>query len=825
MNPHAKHPNLPPRGPADADLYVIGTWPSPAEDLQGKVWSHREAAPVRKFASTARVRYSHVVRTLPKGDKPLEHEVLAFRRETTEDIEATQPRVILACGNLAFQFFQPKIASQMKSNMHIHRGRKFPVRVGRHTCWMVPTFSMVEYKLMSEKGDKVCRDPKQWRQYLDDDIQLAFELSKSREKPFVEVHDAQRILDQAGARLLYNPQEILDALEDLIRDVDENDGILAYDYETQELRPYLPGARVDSLAIHTYKHTIAFPVEHPRIEWTVSQYKYFKDCWRKVLSLYECIAHGQEFETEWDMHLLGRAAARVPKRRHCSMTQAYVLSSRVGRAKGGDNDDDRGVAGLSLDYLCRLHQGLPLKALSDAKLWKERDALPDLLKYDAMDAIKTFEIFCTQEEELRAAGLESAYDKQMRRIPTVVISQWDGVPVVQSVVAELSDKYQDRIDEATANLNKLDEIEEFKRRFGRPFNPNSDRDTPLLFNEILDQKLGSAQEAAIAKFKHVEFSAKYILEYKKAKKLISTYVNPFDIRSAKHHIMPDGLVHCRYHTIRVETGRVSSSEPNLTNLPDRGEGKDTKRAMVAPPGYIWTAFDYGQIEARVFVFESRDKTFKKHLWNGYDVHMEWAEKLARLFPEIIRRYDGDMDKWRSAAKNQVVFPWFFGAGLESVARSIKVEPYELRPVREEFQQTFSGIFAWHKKISKFFAKNGYVQTLSGLRRYGPMSFNAQTNMPIQGFAAEICFNAWSRLSEYAMKHDLPWLSPRMMVHDDLKFLHPISETDTIMDIVPRVMCVVPYSAAKIVPIVVEASQGPNLADMPKLGEYSSEQYQ
>lgn len=825
MNPKAKNPNLQPTGPADAELYVLGNWPSEAEDKIGKAWGHSEARPVRKLVGRVRVRYGHTVRTLPKTDKPLEHEVLAFRKEVLADIEATRPKVILCCGNLAFQILQPGLAPSMKSNMHIHRGRKFPVRVGRHTCWMVPTFSMDEYAVMVVKGDKVCRDGRQWQRFLDDDIRVALELSKSQGKPpFVEVHDAGRILEQADAQLLYKPDEILDALDDLIVNVPD-DPLMCHDYETQGTRPYQKGARVDTLAIKTARVCISFPVQHPRITWSPEQWAEFLVLWGRVLALYEDIAHGQEFETEWDMHLLGRKAARLPKRRHCSIVQAFVLSSRAGRVKNEDDKKAGGsVAGLSLDYVCRLWRGLPLKALSAAKLWEERDALPDLLKYGALDVILTFEVFLDQDAELEAEGLLDIYYRQMRRIPTVVLSQWDGVPCEQDGVEDLREQYQARLDEADAELRSLDEIKEFDRRFGRRFNPGAPEDAKQLFNVVLEQELLSSTEAAIAKFVDVEFSAKYILAWRKAKKMLSTYVSPFLVSGGKHHIQPDGLIHCRYYTTRTQTGRVSSAEPNMTNLPERGAGKDCKRPMIAPPGWEWSAFDYKSIEARVFAIVTGDKAFTKALWKNYDVHMEWAQKIAGLFPDVLRRHDGEIKQLRSAIKNQLVFPWFFGAGLPSVAKSLGVDEDQLKPVREEFRLTFKGIFAWHKQISKFFDQNGYVETLTGRRRHGPMSFNAQTNMPIQGLAADICFDAWDRISEHALRENIPYLNPRMMVHDDLKFLHPISERDHVMEVVPRMMCQLPFSWARVVPIEVEASRGPNLFDMTECGEFSSEDY-
>lgn len=820
MNPAAKSPNMQPVGPGEASLYVLCPFPTAEEDRKGKPLVHREADTVHKFLRRARhVRIGHVVRTMPSEDAPKEHEIVAFSREVIEDIEAAKPKCILAMGDLPFQLLQPGIAKHMRSFMHIHRGRRFPVRVGSHVCWMVPTFDPVTAARMRKSGDDMCNDGKEWSRFLDEDLRLAVDISKRSQPPGIREWDVKKLLADANTQLIYQPEHILDAMQGL---VDSRPGRFAFDYEGTCLRPYQKDARLLSLAIATNDLCLSFPLQHHKTVWKGKQWDQLLDLWWELLQRNEAIAHGLEFEAEWTYHLLGRDGCRAAKRWHCTIAQAYVLSSRAGRSRSSDGDgSERGVVGLSLDYLARLYEGFPLKMLSPGELWKETGQMTELLRYNAGDAILTLDIWNAQMDELEEQKLEHVYERQVRRIPTAVLSQIDGQPVDRDTVIEVCEKYEGTRDTALRKLHALDECQEFRRRFGHDYRPNAPEDVKRLFSEVLEHDMKSASAANLAALENVEFAAKYTLEYKKHHKIYSTYIQPIDHRNPDNQVFPDGRVHCRYYTTRTETGRVSSGEPNMTNQPERGIGKDMKRCFAAPDGWEWTAFDYGQIEARVLGMASKDRVFCKALWTGYDVHMEWAEKIARLFPEVLRRHDNNMKKWRAAAKNQVVFPWFFGAGLTSVARNIRVDPDRLAEVREEFWDTFSDSKNWQKKTLKRYEKTGYVETLTGRRRQGPMSYNMKINGPIQGTTADIVFDAWDRVSELAEREGLTWLQPNMMVHDDLKFLHPISERDTIMKVVPKLMLDLRFDFINV-PIVIEASRGPNLAEMPEIGEFSSE---
>src|SRR5262249_26087596 len=138
-------------------------------------------------------------------------------------------------------------------------------------------------------------------------------------------------------------------------------------------------------------------------------------------------------------------------------------------------------------------------------------------------------------------------------------------------------------------------------------------------------------------------------------------------------IYPDKLVHAQFNTFFAETGRLSCEDPNLQFFPKREEAtRELRLPISAPPGCYVLAIDYGQIEARVIAMFTKDKNFVKSLWERYDVHMEWAERLSRAYPNRVGGSKNFTDKkvmknFRTDIKNQWTFPLFFGAKLESAA--------------------------------------------------------------------------------------------------------------------------------------------------------------
>jgi uracil-DNA glycosylase family 4 len=266
--------------------------------------------------------------------------------------------------------------------------------------------------------------------------------------------------------------------------------------------------------------------------------------------------------------------------------------------------------------------------------------------------------------------------------------------------------------------------------------------------------------------------------------------------------------------------------PNLQNFPKRdAETKEVRKSIRAPKGCVMLAFDYGQIEARVIAMFTKDKQFCKALWERFDVHQYWAERIAHDYPARIGGKKNLQDKkvmkdFRTDIKNQWTFPLFFGAKDTSVAGFLDIPVHIIRRHVREFWKMFEGVKKWQEQQMEFYKEYGYTECLTGRRRHGPMSANQIYNSPVQGTAAEIVLDAMCRLSE---KRD-PELQPEINIHDDLTFVRvPEERVDVIAEQVISMMLAVPFSWVNV-PITAEMSVGENWMELEEVGTFSSDEW-
>jgi DNA polymerase-1 len=265
----------------------------------------------------------------------------------------------------------------------------------------------------------------------------------------------------------------------------------------------------------------------------------------------------------------------------------------------------------------------------------------------------------------------------------------------------------------------------------------------------------------------------------------------------------------------------NSSDPNIQNQPKHGDSKEVRR-QIRPGGDLRiVACDYSGIQARNVAMESRDPRLVKAFWDGYDIHGDWAHRIARHAPQWLKGgtlKDKDTFKiYRQKAKNGMVFASFFGAGAATVGRHLSIPEEIARDLIEEFWDSFPKIKNWHLTLKENYHSTGYVEALSGFRRHAPVSYNEMINTPIQSDEAIIICDAMARLSE----KDDPRLQPNIEVHDDLTFILPKHEVDKCVEIIVKEMLTISFPWINV-PLGVEVSVGKDWYDMEKLGEFTSD---
>lgn len=293
-----------------------------------------------------------------------------------------------------------------------------------------------------------------------------------------------------------------------------------------------------------------------------------------------------------------------------------------------------------------------------------------------------------------------------------------------------------------------------------------------------------------------------ILAYRTLAKLKSTYCD-----GLVKAVGPDGRIHSSFNQTETRTGRISSTEPNLQNIPVRTPvGRELRRFFTAETGVLVDA-DYSQIELRVLAAAADDTAMKEDFAAGRDIHRSTAARVFGMPPELVT------PEMRSSAK-AVNFGIVYGIGAFSLSKDIGVSVKEAGHYIDEYLRNYAGVDAYMKKVVETARETGYVETLFGRRRYLPElksgNFNNRAfgervarNMPIQGTAADIIKIAMIRVSDRLAREGL---TGRLIlqVHDELIVECPESEGETVKKLLQEEM----EQAVKLsVPMQADANIG------------------
>ena len=301
-----------------------------------------------------------------------------------------------------------------------------------------------------------------------------------------------------------------------------------------------------------------------------------------------------------------------------------------------------------------------------------------------------------------------------------------------------------------------------------------------------------------------------ILEYRQLTKLKSTYIDA--LPALINH--KTGRVHTTFNQTRTATGRLSSSDPNLQNIPIRGElGKEVRKAFIAPPGSRLVAGDYSQIDLRVLAHLSQDEGLLKAFRQDEDIH---AATAAQLFGVAASEVNSDM---RRLAKT-VNFGVIYGMSDYGLEQATELSREEASRFIAAYFEKYPGVREYLDNTKEQARNSGYVETLLGRRRFIPEidSRNRQVreaaermaiNMPVQGTSADIIKVAMIEMDREMQQRRL---KSRMLlqVHDDLLFEVPEDELEEMNQLVPRVMS----TALELdVPLKVDMERGGNWGEM------------
>lgn len=431
----------------------------------------------------------------------------------------------------------------------------------------------------------------------------------------------------------------------------------------------------------------------------------------------------------------------------------------------------------------------------------------DIYKYACEDADVTLRLMKPLAEELRKNSLEEVFQNiEMPLMPVLARMERNGVVLDTDTLKEVENDFTLRLQTLEKDIYEL---------AGHEFTINSPRQVgEVLFGELkLSEKVKKTKSGQYSTSEEVlrDLHSKHpivqkILDYRGLRKLLSTYVEalPKLINPVTGHI------HTSFNQAVTATGRLSSSNPNLQNIPVRGEdGREIRKAFIPEAGEIFFSADYSQIELRIMAHLSGDEHMIEAFNAGHDVH---AATAARIFHKDIK----DISKDERRKAKTANFGIIYGISAFGLAERMDVSRTEAKELIDSYFEMYPKIKDYISKAVDTAREKGYIETEFGRRRYLPdiNSRNAvvrgyaernAVNAPIQGTAADIIKIAMIRVQQ---RLDAESCKARMMlqVHDELNFSVPTDEFDKVKRIVIEEM----QGAYKMsVPLEADCGEGKN----------------
>ena len=411
----------------------------------------------------------------------------------------------------------------------------------------------------------------------------------------------------------------------------------------------------------------------------------------------------------------------------------------------------------------------------------------ELRDYTYQDGEFTLLIQKEQEKKLTTKEVGLLEALEIPFISVLAEMEYTGVVIKESILKKLEKKLTQEVAQERETIYNL---------AGEEFNINSTKQLQvilfqkLLIKPIKKMKTGFSTDTYVLEKLAKNYAiAEHILNYRKYTKLINTYVtalpkliSPFTKR-----------VHTSYNQTVASTGRLSSSNPNLQNIPVGDIGEENfgiRKAFVAPEGYDLVALDYSQVELRVLAWLSKDPVFLNAYQNDLDIH---ANTASLLFAKDITEIDA---KERNIAKT-INFSVIYGISTHALSEDLKVSYGEADNFIKTFFASYPEIKNYQQKIFDFAKKNGYVETYYDRIRYVPNINHSQFflraraeriafNTVIQGTASDIIKKAMLSIHKKIMDKEIE-AQMVMQVHDELVFYIPQEKTEMTKEILVKAL--------------------------------------
>ncbi len=500
---------------------------------------------------------------------------------------------------------------------------------------------------------------------------------------------------------------------------------------------------------------------------------------------------------KYDRHIFANHGIEVQGYAHDTMLQSYVLEVHK----------PHGLASLALRHLGR--NGISYEDLCGKGVHQIKFNQVDVAKaaeYSCEDSDQTLDVHLALWPQLQANDkLRAVYELEMASSEALYRIERNGVLIDAPMLATQSHELGQRMMQLEVQAHAL---------AGQPFNLSS----PKQIGEIFFTKLGlpvvkktatgapSTDEEVLEKLAEDFPLPAKILEHRGLAKLKGTYTD----KLAQLALPRTGRVHTHYAQAVAVTGRLSSNDPNLQNIPIRtAEGRRVREAFVAAPGCVIASADYSQIELRIMAHISGDESLLRAFTDGLDVHRATA---AEVFSVVVDQVTSEQRRYAKV----INFGLIYGMSAYGLARNLSIDNTAAKNYIERYFQRYPGVKQYMDETRLSAKSKGYVETVMGRRLYlpeinspnGPRRAGAERaaiNAPMQGTAADLIKLSMVRVQQ-VLDDEKRATKMIMQVHDELVFEVPQSEIDWVKTEIPRLMAGV---ADLRVPLLAEVGVGPN----------------
>ncbi len=593
---------------------------------------------------------------------------------------------------------------------------------------------------------------------------------------------------------IFNQKEFEALLEEL-----EKAPLVSLDLETTSPDPMRAAIVGISFALEPYA-ACYIPVAHSYLGAPEQlEKKYVLEKLRPVLENGKIKKYGQNIK--YDLIVLKREGIDLQGIYFDSMIASYVLNPS--RMNHNLND-------IALEYLS--HKMTPISELigkGKKAVTMDTVEVERVIPYACADADIVLRVAGIMEGELKDKRLDGLfYEVEMPLLEVLAEMEMNGVIIDMDYLAQLSRDFSTRLKDVEKEIYKS---------CGQEFNINSPKQLSFILFEKLKlpvvsrTKTGpSTSEEVLLQLAEKHKLPHLIIEYRELQKLKSTYIDAFP-----EMVNPQtGRLHTSFNQTVTATGRLSSSEPNLQNIPIRTEdGRKIRCAFVPDKGCLFVSADYSQIDLRVLAHISKDESLRDAFLHNEDIHRRTASEIFAVSQKDVT------PELRRIAKS-VNFGLSYGMSPYGLSQDLEISQAEARRYIDNYFKKYKGVKDYIKKIVIEAKKKGFVTTLLNRRRYLP-EINSKNgnvrgfaermaiNTPIQGTSADIIKVAMIRIAEKLKAEGLK-AKMSLQIHDELLFEVPEEEAEVLSRLAKEEM---ERAVSLDVPVVVDIKKGKNWRDL------------